>query len=99
MSNLTRRVKRLEDEIGQSDEARLLIITNVAPWNGQETPDCVRIAPDRWAIAVRGGPFTDEEIRKLREEHKADMRSLEGKGNSLTRLEYRVKKLKEKAPP
>ena len=80
MSNLTRRVKKLEDEIGRSDDGRILVMTNVTPFGGQETPDCVKIALDRWAIAVWGGPFTEEEIRKLREEHKAEYEELRGKG-------------------
>ena len=71
MSNLYRRIERLEERLGTKPEPRVMVNTNVAPWNGAETPDCVRIAPHRWAIAVRGGPFTDEEIRKLREEYDA----------------------------
>jgi hypothetical protein len=30
------------------------------------------IFPGLWAFAAGGGPFTQEEIRKLREEHKAE---------------------------
>ncbi len=80
MSNLTRRVKRLEDGIGRNDETRILVMTNVTPLGGEETPSCVKISPKCWAIAVRGGPFTEEEIRKFREEHKAEYKKLRGKG-------------------
>ena len=69
MSKFKRRIKRLEERLGTKAEPRVMVNTNVSPWNGEETPECVRIAPDRWAIAVRGGPFTDEEIRELREEY------------------------------
>lgn len=69
MCNLENRVKRIEDEIGRKGEWMIRILTNVAPWNGEETPCYAKIAPDRWAIAIQGGPFTAEEIRTLRQAH------------------------------
>ena len=80
MSNIERRIERLEKKLGTKAESRIIVMTNVTPLGGEETPDCVKIAPECWAISVWGGPFTEEEIRKLREEHKAEYEELRGKG-------------------
>lgn len=78
MNNLERRIDRLEESLGMKPEPRVRIITSVRPNLGpplpgtdKETPcPCtVEILAGLWAYAVRGGPFTDEEIRELREEH------------------------------
>ena len=72
MNNLDSRIDRLGEKLGTTRERRATVVTNVGPRVGEsENPRAVRIAPDRWAYAIRGGPFTSEEIRKLREKHGA----------------------------
>jgi hypothetical protein len=69
MNGLQRRIERLENKFGVKPEPRLLVMTNVAPSKDEGTRYCARIGSDRWAHTIRGGPFTDEEIRKLREDY------------------------------
>ena len=69
MSNLDRRIERLEDKVGIKPELRLLVKTNVAPRSADETPHCVKIGHDRWAYALRGGQLTDDENRGLKQKH------------------------------
>lgn len=69
MSNLYRRIEQLEERLGAKAEPRVVVITNVTPLGGEETPACVKFAPERWAIAIRGGPFTSDEVEELREEY------------------------------
>lgn len=68
MTNLERRLERLEQTLTPRGEPRLIIVT-INPNNFPESPYHVELPPGGlWAIAARGGPFTDEEICKLREE-------------------------------
>jgi hypothetical protein len=69
MKNLDRRIERLEEMLETKAEPRVMVTTNVTPSGGEETPSCVKFALEQWAIAIRGGPFTDKEIRELREEY------------------------------
>jgi hypothetical protein len=51
-----------------------MILTNVAADDGEDAPNIAKVGHDRWAIAIRGEPFTDDEIRELREEYKGRAR-------------------------
>lgn len=68
---IKQRVDRLEEEIGMKPESRLTVITIDPHKLAHEGPYTVELFPDLWATAVRGGPFTSEEIRQLRKEEKS----------------------------
>lgn len=34
-----------------------------------EDPYMVKVSPDLWAYAIKGGPFTDNEIQRLKEKY------------------------------
>ena len=66
MSNLYRRIERLEQRMGVKPGPRLIYLTpNLEDADAEETPYQFRISSGVWA-SVFGGPLTDEEIRKLR---------------------------------
>lgn len=65
---IKQRLDRLEEEIGMKRESRVTVITINPDEDAHEDPYSVEIFPDLWAYAIRGGPFTDEEIRELKEE-------------------------------
>lgn len=65
---IKQRLDRLEEETGMKPESRVTVITINPYLDVHEGPYMVQISPDLWAYAVRGGPFTDEEIRELKEE-------------------------------
>ena len=70
MNNLRRRIDRLEDKVGVKPESRITLITNVCNREDQsESPYEIEFVPGLWAHAVRGGPFSEEEIRGLREKY------------------------------
>ena len=69
---IKQRIERLEMGIGLKNEPRVIIVTIDPAGNDKEGSYNVEIFSGLWAYAVRGGPFTEEEIRKLREEHKAE---------------------------
>ncbi len=70
MNTLERRVERLEQRMGAKREQRFIyIMPNLEEEEDQETPYCVKISADLWAHAIGGGPFTNEEIRRLRQEY------------------------------
>jgi len=56
---------------------RVMVITNVSTKGCEESPYCAKVTPHRWVHAIRGAPFTGEEIRELREEY-------QGAGNAQT---------------
>jgi len=67
MSGLGRRIERLEAKFSANHEARV-IVTTINPDNHPEDPFTLELFPGGpWAFAIRGGPFTGEEIRRLRE--------------------------------
>ena len=73
MNNLEKRISCLEEKLGTKPGPRLIIITTFT--EGHEDPFHARLfsdSPGLWAIAQSGGPFTEEEIRNLREEEKAE---------------------------
>jgi hypothetical protein len=67
MTNLERRLERLEQTLTLSGEPRVIIVT-INPDDLPEDPYMVQLSSVLWAIAARGGPFTAEEIKELREE-------------------------------
>ena len=70
--NLERRIERLEEKLGAKSEPRVLVITNVRfDHTDGQPPSLIQFVPEVWAFAVRGGPFTREEINQLRNEHAA----------------------------
>jgi hypothetical protein len=71
VSNLERRLERLEEKLTRRAEPRVMITTNVRFGDGEEDPYTVKIAPGLWAIAARGGPFTPDEIKGLKEKHRS----------------------------
>lgn len=81
---IKQKLERLEKEIAPKHEPRLWYITNVppdedGPSQGKD-PWNVEIFPGLWAFAAGGAPFTTEEIRKLKEEHKAEYEQLRVQG-------------------
>lgn len=68
---IKQRLDRLEEKVGMKRESRLLLITIDPNKLAQEGPYTVELFPDLWATALRGGPFTSEEIRQLREDEKS----------------------------
>lgn len=69
---IKQRLDRLEEEIGMKRESRVTVITINPDEDAHEDPYSVEIFPDLWAYAIRGGPFTSEEIRQLREDNKSE---------------------------
>ena len=69
MNNLERRIERLEERVGTKPASHEILITNVDFSDGHEDPYTVKLFSGLWAHAIGGGPFTSEEIHKLREEY------------------------------
>ena len=69
MNNLGRRIDRLEEKLRINREPRVIVIT-INPDDLPEDPYLAKISSSEWAFAIRGGPFTSEEIRELRENYK-----------------------------
>lgn len=69
---IKQRLDRLEEEIGMKRESRFTVITINPYKDAHEGPYSVAIFPDLWAYAIRGGQFTSEEIRQLREDNKSE---------------------------
>ena len=66
MNNLGRRIGRLEEKLGPNREPRVIVIT-INPDDLPEDRYTAKISSNgQWAFAIRGGPFTDEEIRELK---------------------------------
>jgi hypothetical protein len=75
MGRFEQRVTRLEQRMGTNHRPRLIYITpNLEEDESEETPYSVKISSELWAEAF-GGPFTREEIGKLREEYAEERRS------------------------
>ena len=70
MSNLDRRIGRLEERLMPENEPRVIVRTNIRI--GIESPYHLEIAPGHFAYVVRGAPFTPEEIAELKAEHSRD---------------------------
>ena len=71
MSNLDRRLSRLEAGLAAEDDEPRVVIVTINPNNLPE--DHFRIDLNvwgLWAIAARGGPFTENEIGALKEKYK-----------------------------
>jgi len=67
VNNLGRRIERLEEKLGKNREPRVIVIT-INPNDLAEDRYTAKISSSgRWAFAIRRGPFTDEEIRELKE--------------------------------
>jgi hypothetical protein len=70
MSNLEGRLKRLEETTRANREERFVyILPNLEEEEDEETPYRVKVSSKLWAHAIRGGPFTDEEIQSLRQKY------------------------------
>ena len=69
---IKQRLERLEAGMGLKNEPRVTIITIDPDGISKEGPYSVEIFPDLWAYAIRGGPFTNEKIRQLREDNKRE---------------------------
>jgi hypothetical protein len=69
MKNLERRIERLENELTAKHGPRSIYIHPNLGEEEEETPYQVQVSSELWAYAMGGGPFTDEEIRQLREEY------------------------------
>jgi hypothetical protein len=75
MGRFEQRVMRLEQRMGTKHAPRLIYLTpNLEEDESEETPYSVKISSELWAEAF-GGPFTKEEIAKLREEYAEERRS------------------------
>jgi hypothetical protein len=75
MSRFEQRLTRLEQRMGTNPGPRLIYLTpNLEGDESEETPYSVKISSKLWAEAF-GGPFTKEEIDKLREEYAEERRS------------------------
>ena len=71
MSNLNRRIERLEKRIGTRVGPQLIYLTpNLKPEgdDAEETPWSVKIRPGVWAKAF-GAPFTADQIDNFRKEY------------------------------
>jgi hypothetical protein len=76
MGSFEQRLMQLEQQMGTQPRPRLIYITpNLEEDESEETPYSVKISSELWAEAF-GGPFTKEEIDKLREEYAEERRSL-----------------------
>ena len=80
---IKQRLDRLEGEMGLKQERRVWIITTLPfeedDHRQEQTPYRVEIFPGLWAYAARGGPFTSEEIRRLKEKYKAEYEEFRAK--------------------
>jgi hypothetical protein len=65
VSDLVRRLERLEERLTPRAEPRVVITTNVRFGGGEKDGHTVEIGGGRWAIAARGGPFSAQEIAAL----------------------------------
>jgi hypothetical protein len=72
MNNLERRIERLEEKLLAKHGPRLIYIHPNLGEGEEETPYQVKVSSELWAYAMGGGPFTEEEIRQLREEYAKD---------------------------
>jgi hypothetical protein len=70
MNNLSRRLERLEKRLGAKSPRWVLVIGCSDPNAAKlaESPYCKEILPGLYALPY-GGPLTEEEHQKLREEH------------------------------
>jgi hypothetical protein len=67
MKSLDRRIARLEVKYNTSCGQRFVyILPNLEEDEDEETPYQIKLSSDLWAHAIRGGPFTAEEIDELR---------------------------------
>jgi hypothetical protein len=75
MGRFEQRVTQLEQQMGTKHGPRLIYITpNLEEDESEETAYSVKVSSELWAEAF-GGPFTKEEIGKLREEYAEERRS------------------------
>ena len=72
MNNLERRIERLEEKLLAKHGPRLIYIHPNLGEGEEETPYQVKVSSDLWAYAMGGGPFTEQEIYRLREEYSED---------------------------
>ena len=72
MKNLERRIERLEDKLSPKYGPRLIYIYPHPDEEEEETPYQIQVSSELWAHAMRGGPFTEEEIRRLKEKHRGE---------------------------
>jgi hypothetical protein len=69
MKYLDRRIERLEESLAPCCEQGVVVITNVNPQSAESACQ-VELSPGGpWAFAIRGGPFTEEELCGLRDEY------------------------------
>lgn len=76
---IKQRIEKLEAGMGLKNEPRVTIITIDPDGISKENPYSVEIFPELWAYAIRGGPFTEEEIRQLRKEEKSTWEEWKGR--------------------
>ena len=69
MNNLARRTQRLEEKLETKPGPRLIYLTpNLEGDETEETAYSVKISSEVWAYVFSSGPFTTEEVDKLREQ-------------------------------
>jgi hypothetical protein len=70
MGRFEQRLTRLEQRMGTKHAPRLIYLTpNLEGDETEETANSVKISSELWAYVFSSGPFTKEEIDKLREEY------------------------------
>jgi hypothetical protein len=79
MGRFEQRLTRLEQRMGTKHAPRLIYLTpNLEGDETEETAYSVKISSELWAEAF-GGPFTKEEIDKLREEYAEESDGVPGR--------------------
>jgi hypothetical protein len=71
MSRFEQRLTRIEQRMGMKSRQRMIYLTpNLEGDKAKETPYAVKISSQVWAhVLGNSGPFTNEEIAKLREKY------------------------------
>ena len=79
MSRLEQRLARLEQRTGMKSRQRIIYLTpNLQGDRAKETPYAVKISSEVWAYVFSSGPFTTEEVDKLREEYAEESDGVSG---------------------
>jgi hypothetical protein len=71
MGRFEQRLTRIEQRMGMKSRQRIIYLTpNLQGDKASETPYAVKISSEVWAhVLGNSGPFTTEEVDKLREEY------------------------------
>jgi len=79
MNNLARRTQRLEEKLETKPGPRLIYLTpNLEGDETEEMASSVKISSEVWAYVFSSGPFTTEEVDKLREEYAEESDGVSG---------------------